>query len=134
MFRNALSRETVTADTTIMDVKSSQIGLLSKLLDVANIRHRVISQNVANVNTPGYHRLDVSFEEAFLKRLGKDAKAGSVEPKVLEATGGPERGDGNNVDMDAELGRLSKNALMHNVYTQLLAGNIATMRSAITGR
>jgi flagellar basal-body rod protein FlgB len=119
-----------------MDVKGSQMALLSKLLDAANFRHRVISQNLANVNTPGYHRLDVSFEEAFLKRLDKEGKldAGALEPRVLEATGGPERGDGNNVDMDTEIGRLNKNALMHNIYVQLLAGNIATMRSAITGR
>jgi flagellar basal-body rod protein FlgB len=119
-----------------MDVKTSQIGLLSKLLDVANLRHRVIAQNMANINTPDYHRLDVSFEEAFTKRLGKDSKldAGSLAPKVMEASGGPVRGDGNNVDLDAEIGRLGKNAFLHNTYVQLLAGNLAMMRSAITGR
>jgi len=119
-----------------MDVQTSQIGLLSKLLDVANLRHQVIAHNMANINSPDYHRLDVSFEEAFTKRLGKDAKldVNAVAPKVLEAGGGPVRGDGNNVDLDAEIGRLGKNAILHNTYAQLLAGNIAMMRSAITGR
>jgi len=119
-----------------MDVKGSQIALLSKLLDVGNLRHRVIAQNMANINTPDYHRLEVSFEEAFAKRLGKDSQfdVSALTPKVLEASGGPVRGDGNNVDLDAEIARLDKNALLHTTYAQLLAGNIATMRSAITGR
>jgi flagellar basal-body rod protein FlgB len=119
-----------------MDVKASQIGMLSKLLDVVNLRHGVISQNVANINTPGYHRQEVAFEEAFLKRLGKDGKIDlrSLQPKIVEVNDGAERGDGNNVDIDAELGRLSKNAVLHNSYVQLLTGNIAMMRSAIAGR
>ncbi|HLN29948.1 MAG TPA: flagellar basal body rod protein FlgB [Gemmataceae bacterium] len=134
--RSLLNRETVTADTTIMDVQASQLQVLSKLLDVANLRHRVIAQNIANVNTPGYHRLGVSFEEAFTKKLGTAPaqELSAIEPKVLETGGGAPRADGNDVDMDAEMGRLTKNALLHNMFTQILAGNVATMRSAITGR
>src|SRR5437660_8135859 len=37
-----------------------RMDVLARLLDVADLRHRVIAQNVANVNTPGYHRLQVN--------------------------------------------------------------------------
>jgi len=119
-----------------MDVQASQLQVLSKLLDVANLRHRVIAQNIANVNTPGFHRLGVSFEEVFTKKLGTATtqELNAIQPKVLETGGGPPRADGNDVDVDAEMGRLTKNALLHNIFTQILAGNVATMRSAITGR
>ena len=57
-----------------------------------------------------------------------------LKPKVVEATGGTERADGNNVDIDAEMGNLNKNTLLFNAYAQILANKIAVMRSAITGR
>ena len=34
--------------------------LLSQMLDASSLRHRVIAQNIANVNTPGYKRLEVA--------------------------------------------------------------------------
>jgi flagellar basal-body rod protein FlgB len=108
---------------------------MTKLLDVAALRHRVLAQNVANVNTPGYHRLEVSFEAAFAKAYTQDRKAAlNVAPKIVEAPGGVERLDGNNVDIDAEMGRLSNNALLYNVYTQILLSRIGAERTAITSR
>ncbi len=118
-----------------MDVTGSQFGLLSRLLDVASLRHQVLAQNIANVNTPGYHRQEVTFESAFQRFLqqGKESRALGLAPRVVQAAAGRERVDGNNVDIDTEMGRLSKNALLYNVYSQILAANIASMRSAITG-
>ncbi len=51
-----------------MSLTIPQSEVLARLLDVAQLRHRMISQNLANVNTPGYHQLDVSFEDAFARR------------------------------------------------------------------
>src|SRR5262245_35188310 len=106
------------ADTTGMSVTPSQFGLLAKLLDAVALRHRAIAQNVANVNTPGYRRLDVSFEDALAQELRThpESQATTLKPNVIEQGGGPERADGNNVDIDAEMGRLSKNALLYNAY------------------
>jgi flagellar basal-body rod protein FlgB len=119
-----------------MSVTPSQFELLGRLLDAASLRHQVIAQNVANVNTPGYHGLDVAFEEMLEEELKTDgATFGQRQkPRVVEAAGGVAREDGNNVDIDAEMGRLNKNTLLYNVYSQILATKIAAMRSAITGR
>ena len=115
---------------------TGQVDLLGKLLDVGSLRQRVIAQNVANVNTPGYHRQEVNFEDEFSRVLarGNPASAINLTPKVAAAGGGPERADGNNVDIDAEIGRMTKNALLMNAYTQILASKIAAQRAAITGR
>ena len=64
-----------TTDLTGMNVTPAQFDILAQLLDVSELRHRVLSQNIANVNTPGYHRLDVSFEDA-LARLAGDLSFG----------------------------------------------------------
>ena len=113
----------------------SQIGLLTKLLDVASLRHEVIAQNVANVNTPNYRRQDVQFHEVFAQALasGSPGAALNVQPAVVATPGGYERFDGNNVDIDVEMGQLAKNSLAYKVYAQILAMQLAQMRSAISG-
>ena len=120
-----------------MSVTVSQFDLLSQLLDASELRHRVISQNVANVNTPGYQRLAVSFEEELAQRLtSNDANEtlGDLIPEVYEEQGLPVRADGNNVDIDKEMGQLSKNSLLYQTYAQVLVSRLSMMRSAISGK
>ena len=111
----------------------AQLQLLHRLMDASEIRHRVLSQNVANVNTPGYHRLDVEFEELLAQELqgSGSSTAGGTVPQVVETTGLPQRADGNNVDIDQEIGQLNKNSLLYQTYAQLLASNLGMMRRAI---
>jgi flagellar basal-body rod protein FlgB len=127
---------TVTAEISDMTVKPCQFDLLQQLLRVSEVRHRVISQNVANVNTPGYRRLDVSFDDTLKRVLAGDSDAGSAPtaPEVREAEGFVVRADGNNVDIDREMGELNRNALLFQTYAQVLASRLGTMRSAISGR
>ena len=110
--------------------------MLSRVLDTAALRHRVISNNLANVNTPGFQRKEVSFEESFSRELqrGGEVRAAAVQPRVVESQTETARQDGNNVDLDKEMGDLSKNALVFDTAIQLLMGQIASMRTAIAGR
>jgi flagellar basal-body rod protein FlgB len=128
-------KPTCPTDTTLMYGKIDQVDLLSKLLDVTSVRHRVIANNVANINTPGFHRVEVNFEDALAQALTgrSEGKALKIQPQLVQPTGDPERVDGNNVDIDAEMGKLEQNTLLYKVYAQVLAGQIASMRSAISG-
>lgn len=106
------------------------------MVDVTVLRHKVLSQNVANVNTPGYHKLDVSFDAALNKHLQLHGDNGvcRVAPEIVEDTLSPARLDGNNVDIDAEMMRLNKNTLLNNTYLQIVATKTAMMRRAINGQ
>ena len=106
--------------------------MLTRLMEVSDIRHRVISQNLANVNTPGYQRLIVNFEDELAKEI-QDAAGIDLarEPEVVADKSLPSRADGNNVDIDLELGELQRNAMLYQTYSQLLAAQFATMRLAI---
>jgi flagellar basal-body rod protein FlgB len=117
-----------------MDIHRTE--LLARLLDVYSVRHRVIAQNVANVNTPNYHQLDVDFEDAFMRALSSHdpSSLSRVKPAVVENAEGPDRADGNNVDIDFEMARLNKNTLLYRTFAQIIASRIATQRSAITGQ
>lgn len=113
---------------------SSQLMLLGNALRHSEHNHRVVSQNIANVNTPGYRTNQLSFDD-FMKRVSD----GSAERSVLDplpvtrVEGLMERADGNNVDVDQQLAALKKNSLMFQTYSQLLAAKMATYRKAITG-
>jgi flagellar basal-body rod protein FlgB len=129
------SRSGIT-DTTGMSLNIPQADLLSRLLDVASLRHQVISQNLANVNTPGYRKLEVSFEDAFTRALGKQGSSGAlrVAPRIVEGHDNPARQDGNTVDLDREVGNLNKNSILFGTAMQMLISRINMMRSAITSR
>jgi flagellar basal-body rod protein FlgB len=109
------------------------IDTLGRVLDTAALRHKVIAQNVANVNTPGYRRLAVEFEDELGKVLGAGGTAGDVAPKVVVADQA-ERVDGNTVDLDREMGDLTKNGLLYQAAAQIVASRMAAMRSAVSGR
>ena len=117
-----------------MTITTDRIQLLARLLDVAALRQDVIAQNVANVNTPGYSTMGVSFEDALKESLNSGARGPLASPEVAPATGGTPRADGNNVDIDLEMARLQKNAIYFEVYAQMLANDLAQMRSAIRGQ
>ncbi len=110
------------------------IDLLGQVLDASALRHRVVAQNVANVNTPGYKRMEVAFEGELKKALGQPTGGtGHVAPKVIE-TDNPERVDGNTVDIDREMNDLTKNALLYQAASQIVASRVASYRAAIAGR
>lgn len=119
-----------------MAVIPSQFDLLAKLTDVTQLRHRVLAQNVANVNTPGYRRLDVHFEDALAEQLNSQPNSSvkDLRPEVVEDQVTPTRLDGNNVEIDMEMMRLNKNTLLGNTYLQLLATKLAMMKRAVSGR
>ena len=118
-----------------MSVIPSQFELLSKTLEFTATNHRVISQNLANVNTPGFRTKEVRFQDNLLKALGSSqADIDDVEATIVESGGLPVQLNGNNVDIDQQMTDLDKNALLHQTYTQLLATKISMMRTAITGR
>lgn len=112
------------------------VNLLEKMLDVSATKHKVIANNIANINTPGYKKMEVCFAEQ-LEKVIKDTSANKFDvfqPKIVvskEDTNVAIRNDGNNVDMDKEVSALMKNTLSYNVYTQLLAKKMELVKSAI---
>lgn len=119
-----------------MAVIPSQFDLLSKMVDVTTLRHRVLAQNVANVNTPGYQKLSVSFDETLAAKLDREGskRLRGMNPQVVVDETLPERFDGNDVDIDREMMRLSKNTLLNNALLQIVSTKAAIMRRSITGQ
>jgi flagellar basal-body rod protein FlgB len=96
------------------------IDLLGHALDLTAQRQTLVSQNIANVDTPGYHTRDLDFREELQQALSldqtredqanqtgqPDQEAASTTPFVREVPGLIERPDGNNVNIDQEASSL----------------------------
>ena len=112
------------------------IEMLNKLLDVGALRHKVIAHNIANVNTPGFKKSEIQFEDEFQRVLARGdlERAKRLRPRMVQSNAAPLRNDGNNVDIDREIGHLSKNALLYKTYAALLGRKLSMMKSAVTGQ
>lgn len=108
----------------------SQVDQLSALMQQSQLRHQVISSNIANVNTPGYTTRDVRFDQV----LDGLKSAMSPQAEIYDELGLTIRQDGNNVDLDHELAKLTKNSLAYQTYSQIVASKLGSYRAAISGR
>jgi flagellar basal-body rod protein FlgB len=110
---------------------TTQIGL-ERALSGSSQRQQAISQNIANVNTPGYKRQDVDFQTA-LHNAWTDGKA-SVEGARIAATTDAAttmRADGNAVDIDAEAAEQAKNGLTYEAVSQVMKVRTSIIKAAI---
>lgn len=109
-----------------------------QLLDASTLRHQAIASNIANAETPGYKRVDLAPDfQAQLRAAVEHGEMGSrpLAPKLVEdASARAMRPDGNNVEIEKELLELARNGTEHGFLTQVVSGNLRSLRVAITGR
>jgi flagellar basal-body rod protein FlgB len=110
-----------------------------KTLDAVQLRQEAIANNLANLETPGYKRVDLapSFEQELQKAssAGDASQLSSLTPTLAtDLTSRPSGKDGNTVHLEAELMRMNQNAMTHTLETQMVSGMLAKMRMAITGK
>ncbi|MGR3301056.1 MAG: flagellar basal body rod protein FlgB [Candidatus Scalindua sp.] len=119
-----------------MDFSGKGVALLSKLLDLTATSNKVLANNIANANTPGYKKYDVSFQRELVRAVeSKDInKIKSVQEKITLSGDKSSRKDGNNVDLDKELIAFYQMSDRHNLYLELLSKKFKGMVAAIQGR
>lgn len=110
-----------------------------RLMDVSAMRMEAVRSNLANLETPGYRRIDVaeSFETELQQAVASRdlGKLQSMRPQVEEdGLAIASRPDGNTVELEDEMTRMFRTATEHALETQLVSGQLLKMRLAITGR
>lgn len=123
------------------------LKLLEGGLDGLSLRNKVLADNIANVDTPGFKRSDVNFNEVLKSALGKEGLArlelrrtspahlpgiGSFNGNfIVKDTSTTFRNDGNNVDIDLEMARLAQNTLHYNALSTALTSHLMMLRQVI---
>lgn len=104
-------------------------GLIKMSLDATELRSKTIANNIANVNTPGYKRKYVSFEDTLNSNIKTEPK---IEMKEDDST--KVRFDGNNVDLENEKVNQAANTLQYNALITISNTKLAMTKSVISGR
>lgn len=125
------------------------VQTITKVLDATALNQVLISNNIANVNTPGYKRSEVTFRDQLKRALSQSdvslsrthtshlpiaINVSQVEPKIEIDSETVMRWDGNNVDVEREMAKLSHNSMEYNMFSTLLKRNFDGLRRVIEGR
>jgi flagellar basal-body rod protein FlgB len=113
-------------------------------LDGLSMRQQVIGKNIANIDTPGYQAQSVSFESVLQNAMTAKKKLAlsltseeHLTPKatntsffsVSNRSGGSQRADGNNVDIDVELTDLSEAGITYQAVAQAVTKKLALLKT-----
>ena len=110
-----------------------------KALDAVVLREGAIANNIANLETPGYKRVDLA--PSFETELERASASGDVQQiaalqptMAVDTTAVSGSRDGNTVHLENELMQMNQNAMTHALETQLVSGMLSRMQMAITGK
>jgi flagellar basal-body rod protein FlgB len=111
------------------------VNLIEKALNIRSSYHKVISGNIANVETPGYKEKDVDFR----KEIGKAMYSGAngVAGSGVEVTENPDNDglssiDGNTVNVENQIVKLTENQIMFQSLVQVAAKRFSIMKFLIS--
>lgn len=116
------------------------IQLLGKALEGSKARHKMISSNIANVDTPGYKALDINFQKQLRNAYEKTGKIDHNQIQQInwtkfELTSGQDteqRIDKNTVDLGQHLVELNKNSLLYNSFIRALSAKVKILQTAVS--
>jgi flagellar basal-body rod protein FlgB len=124
--------------------------LISAALRGLSLRQQAISNNLANIDTPGFKGSDVSFENELKRAIGSDGSMtlartheghigvgrsvgeSDITPQLVELPASQLRNDGNNVDVDTQMSRLAETSLTYNALVEGMNLKLSLLRSVIT--
>ncbi len=127
-------------------------GFLNTALNAASLRHQVISANLANIDTPGYKARDLEFEQILrdyedqermaLPRRPEASPQAPAPPELnfkdyfVEETAGhlTHRFDGNNVDLEKEMGKMAAARGRYKLALTFMSRKIRLINETINSR
>lgn len=123
-------------------------NISNKLYEQLNFRaekQKVISSNIANINTPNYKTKELIFEDELnsqtntlkMKQTNSkhisslDNNLSNINPKLLDVKGLQEQNDGNNVNLDSQMSEMSKNKILYDAIQSSIKRDSKLFRSVI---
>lgn len=117
-----------------------EFRILERIAQSADMRQKVIASNIANADTPGYQAADLEFKNI----LGNEqVKLSTSDPKHIAGTktngvngkliveNSPSWGDGNNVELDVEVAKMTENSLIYSTAITIMSTKLQMFKNAI---
>ena len=125
-------------------------SISSKLFEQLNFRgerQKVMSSNIANINTPGYKTKELVFEDELKNSITNNSlqmtatnsrhmtnvtsSLANSNPKLMEVENLEEQNDGNNVNIDTQMGEMSKNKVLFDAIQSSIKRDSKLFRSVV---
>lgn len=116
-----------------MSKTNNIIDIITAGIKAESLRQKAIASNVANLQSPGYRRIDVKFKELLAKALDSSGSVDlrEVEPQIYQPKETAVKSNGNDVSWEVEVGEMVKNTLRHKAYIRLLQKKYQQLELAI---
>lgn len=112
-----------------MIVGGNHTRFLAAALRGLEAQRQASEHNIANIETPGFHAREVSFEQSLRWAMrSEDPELASVSTSHSMA---PTRIDGSNVDINHEMTSLELNGLRQQLVTRALNAHYGRLRASI---
>ncbi len=115
------------------------LKMIEDRLNLNSMNQKLISSNLANINTPGYRAKGLSFETALRQSLEEEvlqmvrSNPGHLAPdEPLQAMQTPEVVETGPVDLDNEMVALTKNSIEYQHMVGILNKKFSMLKTAIT--
>ena len=115
-------------------IDNTQLAL-ERAISGASMRQSVLANNLANAETPGFHRSDLDFHSALAQAM-QTGDAATIEATNFTPQQDPQtmRADGNGVDIDVESASMAKNGLEYEALISVAKARINILQSAMGSR
>ncbi len=114
------------------NIFGNHIDNLQNALSKASERHSLLTNNLANVNTPGYQRKDIDFNITLQQEMDKDDLQPLDPPQLGGASkGGAVRMDGNGVDLEQEVMSIAQTEMRYQALTDMTANYFGNLKNVI---
>jgi flagellar basal-body rod protein FlgB len=116
---------------------------LERVLDLAWRRNQAITSNISNADTPQYRAVELNFGGELARAFGKhetplklsDPKhldiEGAGNARLVEDLTGATKADGNNVDIDIQMGQLASNSGRYGQAAKLVRRNFERLSNVL---
>jgi flagellar basal-body rod protein FlgB len=105
------------------------LRLVEGFLGLVSTRHKLITSNMANIDTPGYRTRDINFRSELHRAL--DSGTATMSPSSHAVPGLVQRPDGNDVNLDRESLLLAETQMQYQVGVQVVRSEFHRLLSAI---
>lgn len=121
---------------SIPSLFDSTISRLGYALDGLSARQDIITNNIANADTPGYLTHDINFEQQLQSVINdpmgtQNAAIPANLPDSFTRNDLRVRNDGNNVDLNQQMTEMSRTTVVYQAATELINGKFGLLTSAL---
>lgn len=111
--------------------------IMNKAMESSWKRQELLTENIANIDTPGYKRKDINFEKVLTTEVEKTGNMHKVNINKLYGeimspySDFQHRIDGSNVDIDWEMAEVAKNKIKYDALVTQTSRHLQRIKSVV---